>query len=209
MSDPQFKRNIAYKFRIGDLLIAKPIFDQEKFSFLELGNKKIQRVNIAGNLVDKYESERESKFLSLTLDDGSGQIKLKSFGDDSEKFRALNQGETVVVIGVLRYWNNELYIAPEIIKPQDPKYLLLRKTELEKQRGIEAPPVENKQQAMAIKDKILEKIKSGESEGGIDTDKIILELRETSPEVINQEIKKLLEDGIIFEPRPGKLRWLG
>ena len=63
----------------------------------------------------------------------------------------------------MRHWNDETYIGPEIIRELDPKYLLLRKTELEKQRGIEAPPVENKQQAMAIKDKILEKIKSGES----------------------------------------------
>ena len=35
------------------------------------------------------------------------------------------------------------------------------------------------------------------------------ELRGTSPEIINQEIQKMLEEGIIFEPRPGKLRWLG
>jgi len=209
MADQQFKRHIAFKFRIGDLLIAKPIFDQEKFSFLELGDKKIQRVNIAGNIVDKYESDRDTKYLSLTLDDGSGQIKLKSFGDDVEKFKSINQGETVIVIGVLRYWNNEVYISTEIIKMQDPKYLLVRKLELEKQRKENAPLIENKQQVIAIKDKILEKIKNTESEGGIDTDKIIMDLRETSPDVINQEIKKLLEEGIIFEPRPGKLRWLG
>jgi hypothetical protein len=33
--------------------------------------------------------------------------------------------------------------------------------------------------------------------------------RDTSAEIINQEIQKLLEEGIIFEPRPGKVRWLG
>ena len=62
---------------------------------------------------------------------------------------------------------------------------------------------------IAIKDKILEKIKSSEEDGGIETDKIILELREATPEIINQELQKLLEEGIIFEPRPGKVRWLG
>ena len=36
-----------------------------------------------------------------------------------------------------------------------------------------------------------------------------MDLREISPEVINSEIKRLLEEGIIFEPRPGKIRWLG
>jgi hypothetical protein len=34
-------------------------------------------------------------------------------------------------------------------------------------------------------------------------------LRDISPSIIHQEIKKLLEEGIIFEPQPGKIRWLG
>jgi len=58
--EQQFKRHIAYKFRIGDLLIGKPIFDGERFSFLELGNKKIVRVNIIGNIVERYDAEGES-----------------------------------------------------------------------------------------------------------------------------------------------------
>ncbi|MBT96946.1 MAG: OB-fold nucleic acid binding domain-containing protein [Candidatus Pacearchaeota archaeon] len=208
MPEQQFKRNIAYKFRIGDILIGKPVFDEEKFTFLELGDKKIVRINIIGNIVDKYDSEGEKRYSFLTLDDGSGQIKLKAFGDDIEKSKNINQGETVIVIGVLRYFNNELYISPEIIKEQNPKYLLVRKLELEKERIEKSPPME-KQQIVAIKDKILDLVKNSESEGGIDTDKIIMDLKETSPEIINQEIKKLIEDGIIFEPRPGKVRWLG
>jgi RPA family protein len=206
--DNQFKRHIAYKFRIGDLLIGKPVFDGDRFSFLELGDRKIVRVNVIGNIVDKYESEGEKKYSFVTLDDGSGQIKLKSFGDDVEKFKNLNQGQTVLVIGVLRNWNNETYISPEIVKEQDPKYLLVRKKEIEKEKSKNAKPVA-REQIVAIKDKILDKIKNAEEEGGIDLDKIILELRDISPEIINQEIKKLLEEGIIFEPRPGRVRWLG
>lgn len=208
MPTDQFKRHIAYKFRIGELLLGKPIFDNERFAFLELGDKKISRVNVVGNIVDKYESEGEKRYAFLTLDDGSGQIKLKSFGDDVDKLKNLTQGQTVVVIGVLRNWNNETYVQPEIIREQDPRYLLVRKKEIEKEKSLNAGPVE-KEQMIAIKDKILEKIKSAEEEGGIDLDKIILELRDTSPEIINQEIKKLLEEGIIFEPRPGRVRWLG
>jgi RPA family protein len=207
-SDDQFKRHIAYKFRIGELLLGKPIIDGERFSFLELGDKKIVRVNVVGNIVDKYESEGDKKYSFFTLDDGSGQIKLKSFGDDSEKFKNVNQGQTVLVIGVLRNFNNETYISPEIIKEQDPRYLLVRKIEIEKEQSKNAKPVE-REQIIAIKDKILDKIKNAEEEGGIDLDKVIMDLREISPEIINQEIKKLLEEGIIFEPRPGRVRWLG
>jgi RPA family protein len=208
MAEEQFKRNIAYKYRIGDLIIGKPVFDGERFSFLELGDKKIVRVNIIGNIVDKYESEGEKKYIFFTLDDGSGQIKLKAFGDDISKFKEIQPGDTVAIIGVLRNFNNETYISPEIIKEQDPKYLLVRKLELENERTKTASPVE-KTQIVAIKDQILEKIKSSEEEGGIEVDTIIMNLRETSPEIINQEIKKLLGEGIIFEPRPGKLRYLG
>ena len=210
MAEQQFKRNIAYKFRIGELLIGKPIFDGERFSFLELGNKRIVRVNVIGNIVDRYEREGDSKYLSLTLDDGSGQIKLKAFSDDVNKFKEINQGDTVVVIGLLRHYNNEIYIAPEIIKHQDPKYLLVRKLELEKERSqIQGSKPIEKDKIIAIKDKILDLIKNSEEGGGIEVDKIILQLRDTSPDIINQEIKKLLEEGIIFEPRPGKMRWLG
>ena len=80
--------------------------------------------------------------------------------------------------------------------------------EIEKNKSQNSEPVA-REQIIAIKDRILEKIKNSEGEGGIDTDSIIMNLKETSPEIINQEIKKLLEEGIIFEPRPGKVRWLG
>lgn len=208
VGEQQFKRNIAYKLKIGELLIGKPIFDGERFSFLELGDKRIIRINIAGNIVDKYEVEGERKYCFFTLDDGSGQIKLKSFGDDAGRFKGINQGDTVVVIGVLRNFNNETYISPEIIKTQDPKYLLLRKLELNQGAIQNSVPV-TKERIIAIKDRILDLIKNAEEEGGIEVDKIILQLRDTSPEIINQELKKLLEEGIIFEPRPGKMRWLG
>ena len=206
--EQQFKRHVAYKFIIGDLLIGKPVMDGERFSFLELGDKKIIRVNVIGNIVDKYESEGETKFISFTLDDGSGQIRMRAFGEDIEKFKNINQGQAVIVIGVLRNFNNETYISPEIIKEQDPKYLLVRKKEIEKDRNKNYMPIQ-REQIIAIKDKILEEIKNSENDGGLDIDKIIMNLRETSPEIINQEIQKLLEEGIIFEPRPGKVRWLG
>ena len=203
----QIKRNIAYKFKIGDLLMGKPVTDGERFSFLDLGDKRIVRVNLIGNIIDKYESAGDRKYVFFTLDDGSGQIKLKSFGDDVEKVKDAGQGQTVAVIGVLRYFNNEVYVAPEIIRETDPKYLLIRKLELQGQAPAEVP----KEKIFAVKDVVLELIKNSEPEGGIESDKIIMnpDLKNATPDIINQEIRKLLEEGIIFEPRPGKVRWLG
>jgi RPA family protein len=208
MAEGQFKRNIAYKFRIGDLLIGKPVMDGDRFSFLELGNRKIIRVNIIGNIIDKYESEGERKYIFFTLDDGSGQIKLKCFSDDVNKFKNVLQGQTVLVIGSLRNFNNETYISPEIIREEDTKYLLVRKLEIEKEKNKNLVPLA-REQIVAVKDKILGIIKDAEKDGGIEMDMIIMNLREISSEIINQEIKRLLEEGIVFEPRPGKIRWLG
>ncbi|MEN7982166.1 MAG: OB-fold nucleic acid binding domain-containing protein [Nanoarchaeota archaeon] len=204
----QFKRHIAFKFRVGDVLAGKSIFDEDRFTFLELGNKKIIRVNLIGNVVDKYESEGDKKYCFFTLDDGSGQIKLKCFGDDTDKFKGFVQGQTVSIIGVLRNWNNELYIAPEIIREQDVKYLLVRKLEIEKERN-KSVDILGRDKIVAVKDKILSAIKSAEEDGGIEIDKIIMTLRDISPVIINQEIQKFLEEGIVFEPRPGKVRYLG
>ena len=208
MPDEQFKRHIAYKIRVADVTLGKPVMDGERFSFLELGNKKVVRVNVIGNIVDRYQSEGESKYISLTLDDGSGQIRLKIFGDDVEKFKDIVQGHTILVIGLLRSFNNETYISPEIIKQINPEYLLVRKLENEKNKVTSTPPLE-KNQMTEIKDRILQTIKESEDAGGIEVDSIIMNLKESSPESINQGIKKLLEEGIIFEPRPGKVRWLG
>ena len=209
-TEQQFKRNIAYKLKIGDILIGKPILNQEKFQFLELENKKIVRVNVIGNIVDKYQSEGEKKYLFLTLDDGSGQIQIRIFGEDIEKFKDVHSGETILIIGVIRCWNNNTYLSPEIIKEQTPKYLLVRKLELEKQ-GLEFQENKTfeKEQIKELKDNLLDMIKNAEKDGGIEINKLILEIKNVSPEIINQEIQSLLEKGMIFEPRPGKVRYLG
>ena len=49
-----YKRETAYKLRIGNILKANQIFEQSenpnpKLQFVELGNKKILRVNIVAN----------------------------------------------------------------------------------------------------------------------------------------------------------------
>ncbi len=200
----QYKRNIAYKLRVGQILAGAPILDADKFKFLELNNKHIARVNLIANVIDKYIQDGEKKFGSITLDDATGQIKAKVFGDEIERFAQLNQGDTLMVIGLLRSWKNEVYINPEIIKSRSPEYLLIRKLESE----IEAPKTINKDELNNLKDKIITLVKEAEKDGGISIDKIIMDLHEP-PEIINSEIKKLLENGVAYEPRPGKLRYLG
>jgi len=199
----QKKRNIAYKLRIGDVLKAKPIVSEERFLFVELGEKKIVRVNILANVVDKFVNDSDKKYASLTIDDASGQIRLKAFGEDIELLKIHSQGETVQIIGNIRQWNDELYILPEIVKAVDPKWLLVRKLEIQNSRKdlplkSDAP----------LRDLLIEKIKTAEKDDGVDVDDVIMNT-EASPDLINAEVKKLIEDGLVYEPRPGRLRWLG
>ncbi len=198
------KRNIAVKVRIGTILAGKQVIDGERLKHLLINETPLVRVNIIANIVDKYVQEGERRYGTLTLDDASGQIRVKLFGDALEKFQDIQQGDTVLVVGLLRTWNNELYITPEILRKKEPAFLLVRKLELEQGQPKEL----DKGVIAALKEKILKMVKEAEKDGGLGIDEIILELKE-SPQSINQEIKKLLEEGAAYEPRPGKLRYLG
>lgn len=204
MADQEFKRHIAYKMRIGDLLKGRVIMETDRFKSLEIDNKQIVRVNLIANIIDKFMQEGEKKFASVTLDDASGQIKLKLFGEDIGKFAPFSQGDTVSVIGLLRSWNNEVYLTPEIIKKRDPAFLMVRKLEIDKTK----PKVVEKTELAKVRDVILERIKQEDANGGVETEKLVMEVQAT-PDVINNEIRKLLEEGMVYEPRPGKLRYLG
>jgi RecG-like helicase len=204
MVEQQFKRNVAYKYRIGSILNGKQVNEGEKLKYIEIDSKNVVRVNVIANVIDKYIQDGEKKFASLTLDDGSGQLKMKVFGEDIHQFEQLNQGDTIQVIGLVRSWKDELYLTPESIKKKEPGFLLVRKIEVEKNLPKALP----REQIAALKDKMLSMIKDAEKDNGIETEKLITELKEP-PEAINNEIKKLLEEGMIYEPRPGKLRYLG
>ena len=207
------KRETAHKLRIGDILKANQIFEEsealnKRLQFVELGDKKILRINIIANVIDKFESDGEKRFATITLDDGSGQIRARLFGEDIAKFKNATQGDTLIVIGLLRSYNQELYILPELIKKADPKYLLVRKLEIEK--SFPKPLTkEDKTKVRALRDEIIDKIKTAETNEGIDKDEIIMSLKDSQPQTITQEIQKLLEEGIIYEPRPGRVRYLG
>jgi RPA family protein len=199
------KRNVAFKMRIGDVLKGVPIMEEGKFLFLELGDKRVVRLNILANCVDKFIQEGEKQFATLTVDDASGQLKLKAFGDDIEPLKEIMQGDTLQIVGNMREWNGELYMIPEVVKKVDARWLLVRKLEIQNARK-DLPAAENG--SNDLKNSLMDKIKAAETDGGIDTDALIMEV-EASPDAINAEVKKLLEEGLVYEPRPGRLRYLG
>lgn len=229
------KRYTAFKLPIGLLMKGTLQFEKnpegiERFSFLKLDGNEINRVNLVATVIDKYQSE-QSNYATLTVDDGTGEIRLKTFSDAVELLKEIQLGDTILVIGLLRYFNDEIYIQPEIIKPVDAKWLLARKLELEKNFKInydkiisdsektkqtefepkETTEIEVEKIAEApkpsLKDEILAIIKDAEAQGGIDIDEIIIKMSQPVDEIKNT-ITEMLENGEIFEPRAGRLRLL-
>lgn len=229
------KRETAYKLRIGDILSGTPIVEdipqevapnpnetissqnttKERFRFLELGDKKIIRVNVIANIVDKYESAGEKRYSTITIDDATGQIRAKAFGDGVDMIKELTHGDTIIIIGVLRSYGGEVYISPEIVKKADPRYLLVRKLEIEGKSAKQAvskesaTDVSGSAKVLTTREQIIEIIKSEPNSSGVSTEEIILKIKSASPEIINSEIIRLIEDGMIYEPRPSRVRWLG
>lgn len=212
-----FKRETANKLRIGDLIKSKAVYQEaegmnRKLDFVEINGKSVRRINIIGIVIDKFKSEGERIFGSITLDDGSGQVRARLFGEECNKFDEFTQGDTVLIIGLLRAYNEEVYIIPEIMKKQDPRYLLIRKLEIDKmtpkQMSTEQK-TEAKEEVKAIRDDIISVIKSYEDQEGINKEDIQKAFSESKPEIVTKEIQKLMEDGIIYEPKPGRVRYLG
>ncbi len=213
------KRETAHKLRIGDMLKGSPIYDETpaepgtqitnpRLLHVAFGDKKIVRVNLIANVIDKFESQGETKFATITIDDGSGQIRARVFSDDLHKFENIIQGDTLVIVGLVRSYNQELYVLPEIVRKQDPKYLLIRKLELEKESPKKLTQGEKKE-IKSHRDDIIDLVKVSEDNEGIDKDEIIMKFKNAKPNVLSQEIQKLLEEGIIYEPKPGRVRYLG
>ncbi|MBS3073240.1 OB-fold nucleic acid binding domain-containing protein [Candidatus Pacearchaeota archaeon] len=288
MADEFKKRQVAYKHSIGMILKGTPKIVQEKFQFQEIFGNNVYRVNLIGNVVDKYVSNQKP-YSNITLDDGTGTIRLKAFADNAQTLMPFEIGDTVKTIGIIRLYNEELYIVPEIVVRVDTAWLLARKLELlqdfgskyeenlvtEKQpdksvgpnaeqmdevysnsqsnptqvRSFETiieqkiKPVglqgnlfgksenqnqenqekdepiietkiggtvdtpETKTDNKPLREQILEKLKENDSNGGIELDKLILDL--TAPvDEINKLIIEFLEEGIAYEPRPGKIQLL-
>ena len=142
---------------------------------------------------------------------------------ETEKIKPIEIGDTILLIGNVRYFNNEIYILPEIIRGVDIRWLAVRKSELEKLQKKENPAEaiktkiekisraehseerEQEQDGSKLRKQIIEMLKQNEE--GMDIDQLIMELH-APVEEINNVTTKMLEDAEIYEPKPGRIRLL-
>jgi hypothetical protein len=225
------ERGTASKICIKDMVDGKFIKAEQRFepNFLVTPlNEKISRIRLMGTVVSRFVSE-DGKYASLTLDDASETITVRAFRDDIELLRDIKPGDIVDVIGKIKEYNEEKYIAPESVrKIEDPNWELVRKLELllkesrleERKVGAmetEAKVAEQPAASAAAEEVVEETVsedpklvilnlieKMDEGEGV----KYVTLLSESGleEEKLESVLNELMTDGEIYEPKIGRFR---
>ncbi len=197
-----FKRQIAIKSRVVDLIGGSWIQDGQ-YGILETKyGEKVGRARVMATVVNKFVSE-DGKYIGLTLDDGTDTIRIKMW-DNFVLVGKIVEGDIVDVIGKVRVYNEEIYIVPEIVyKVENPNLELLRKLEITKKLrklGVtEANPADENE---AVRKKILEVI--GSSKEGVTYNKLME--TKAGKGVVEKIVDDLLSGGLCYEPTPGVIR---
>lgn len=106
--------------------------------YVDVEGKKISRINLIATVAQKTETEDKS-YASLTVDDSSAQIRIKTWREDTRLIEPISVSDIILVIGKIREYQDELYIAPEIVKKVKTKWQILRNLELYKEYGKPKP----------------------------------------------------------------------
>lgn len=191
------KRIHSVKARIKDITTGRYVA-QEGFNpnyILTKFGLRLSRVRILAVVVDKYIAP-SGKFASLTLDDGTDTIRAKVFGAQVPMFERLGVGTEIDIIGRLKEYQGEVFLAPEIITiAEDPNMHLLRELELrqqdketEKKRKI---ILENQKQAVDMAE--LERLMR--ERYGIHPEEVeaMLQVQEEPEDSKKEEVLKLVE----------------
>jgi RPA family protein len=137
------KRATAAKLAIQDIqdgdLIAN---EQGNVVGIETFLGQVSRVNIIATVVDRYQATQErldedkKGFATITVDDGTGVIRVKMWGELAAKLADVQVGDLVLVVGRVRSFQGETYINGEVIRQlDDPNWETVRLMELKLSRA--------------------------------------------------------------------------
>lgn len=224
-------RQVAHKISIAEINECRYVKTEgwEPNYLLTPSDKRVSRVNLMGIVVEQEDLPESTK--GFVLDDGTSSISVRMF-DSIRGFENLSVGSLVNVIGRPRVFGNEKYILPEILKDiKSPKWLELRRLELgqfqnstynlgtgsdpKKSPGDADPSFENEEigeeglsrggHDEEEVNSIYALIKSLDRGDGVDFEQIIEKSKIRKAESI---LNYLLEQGEIFELRPGRVKVL-
>ena len=201
------KRQVAFKVWISDILNSVFMKDETSAGYIKINETVVSRVNLIATVV--YKEDQEQNLGGVMIDDGTGKILLKSF-ENFAPFSKVDVGDLVLAVGRVREFSSEKYIMPEILKKvNDANWMAVRKLELkdlilveQKKEKIEDT---DKNAAVNAGEQVYALIKKFDTGDGADIDEIIKNSNLTDTESI---INRLLENGDIFEIKPGRVKVL-
>ncbi|HEY9702955.1 MAG TPA: hypothetical protein V6C58_10940, partial [Allocoleopsis sp.] len=170
------------------------------------------RVNIIAVIVGKENS-------GVIIDDGTGQINSRFF-ENINQLENINVGDVVIIIGKPRDYNNQLYIAGEIIKKIDHSWIEYRKHELKlikKIRDIKPeninnprptakiiePEIVESETGFSIKDRIYKAIKELDKGNGASIEDVLKISKLSDGEEI---LSDMMMRGEVYEFKAGHIK---
>lgn len=210
MSD-DFKRLTAFKISINSIMNSDFVEEEGEADYLTCRKLKVSRVRVIATVVSKRVNE-ERTYAYLVLDDGSETIRVKAWKEQVELLEKPLIGDIVEIVGRVREWEGERYLTCEIIKViTNPNHWLLHKFELlmlgekverieeKEEKGI-STSVEAEGNKVNLEDEILKIIKGNDIGKGTSLSLIVKKLKLSNKEV-EEVLKTLLIDGLIYEPK--------
>jgi RPA family protein len=213
----EIKRNIAYKVMVKDILEGEYVKQEGEWSsnFIKLNDLEIARANIIATIISKDNNQ-------AIVDDGSGRITIRSF---DQEINSVEVGDFALIIGRPRIFDNELYLALEIIKKISSGWVELRKVELGQRQQKEIVPskeekvdeqvevkAEVKPEVVTESEEVIEQtpslniynmIKEKDQGSGVEIQELVDEIPEAE-----SLVNSLLKKGEVFEVKPGKVKVL-
>lgn len=202
------KRNTAFIFWIKDLAKSFPSLNPDGFKVFNVGGKQVRRVNVLAAVVDLYENT-DKRYNTITLDDGSGQIRVKAWDEDTLLVSPLLVGEMALVVGILHESNGEIFIRPEIVRKMSAEWAFARrqylnsvygKQEAEHFKVSEEVIEEPVEPTMEARGKVISLISSDEEM--VNVEEIIAKAAMPS-RLVEKILDELIKDGEIFRPKAG------
>jgi RPA family protein len=80
--------------------------------------EQVGRARLVGTVVEKFQSN-DGRFASLTVDDGTGAIRVRVFESDLKLISDFENGDLVSVVGKVKSFRDETYLGPDFVRKLD------------------------------------------------------------------------------------------
>ena len=210
----EFVRQVAYKVWIKDLVGKEYVRGLGEFEsgHVLVGSLKVSRVNVVGVVVDRFENEDRS-YVNVVVDDSSGNLRLRCWGEDVKVLNNVNVGDCVLIVGKVKDYSGEVYVVAEAVRIVDKKWLECRKFELVKEYGsggqLQAEGSIDSSKVRKVEGDprgiILELIEKYDNGDGAEYDAVVVKSGISEAEA-EDVIKEMIREGEVFENRSGYLK---